>query len=60
MFLVLQSKAEMEAASSAEEQQQSTVALFMEIAAGQSDETARRFLQVWISLRDALVTHCID
>nr|XP_011463491.1 PREDICTED: UBX domain-containing protein 2 isoform X2 [Fragaria vesca subsp. vesca] len=49
------SKAEMEAASSAEEQQQSTVALFMEIAAGQTDETARRFLQAtgW-NLEEAL------
>ncbi|PRQ41329.1 putative UBX domain-containing protein 2/7 [Rosa chinensis] len=47
------SKPEMEAGSA--EEQQSMVALFMEIAAGQTDETARRFLQAtgW-NLEEAL------
>lgn len=41
--------------------QQSLVALFMEIAAGQNDETARRFLQVTLRFsRLVSETHCID
>lgn len=41
--------------------QQSMVALFMEIAAGQNDETARRFLQVTLRFsRLVSETHCID